>query len=75
MTEGDEKVSERVGRLQEIAEKLDSEVSFLAWELRPTALDELGLVDAIGAFVTEWSRHSDLRRLSRFKVSQAKVEP
>lgn len=47
----------RVERLQEIAERLDSEVSFLAWELRPTALDDLGLADAIGAFVHEWSRH------------------
>ncbi len=48
---------QRATRLQQIAEMLDSEVSFLAWELRPTALDELGLSDAIGTFVREWSRH------------------
>ena len=53
--------SDRVERLQEIAELLDSEVSFLAWELRPTALDDLGLVDAVGTFVTEWSRHYDIQ--------------
>ena len=50
----------RVERLQEIGERLDAEVSFLAWELRPTALDDLGLVDAVGAFVTEWSRHYEI---------------
>lgn len=47
----------RATRLQQIAEMIDSDVSFLAWELRPTALDELGLTDAIGTFVKEWSRH------------------
>ena len=52
-----EEFATRVERLQEIAQQLDSEVSFLAWELRPTALDDLGLVDAVGAFVNEWSRH------------------
>ena len=50
----------RVNRLQEIAERLDSEVSFLAWELRPTTLDELGLLDAVAAFVNEWSRHYEI---------------
>jgi signal transduction histidine kinase len=53
----DKEVSNRVARLQEIAERLDTEVSFLAWELRPSALDDLGLVEALRAFVKEWSRH------------------
>jgi PAS domain S-box-containing protein len=53
----DEVLRERTNRLQEIGEMLDSEVSFLAWELRPSAIEELGLVDAIGTFAREWSRH------------------
>jgi PAS domain S-box-containing protein len=56
----DENLSARTTRLQEISELLDSEVSFLAWELRPFALDELGLVDAIGTFVREWSKHYEI---------------
>ena len=56
----DRDLSERATRLQEIAELLDSEVSFLAWELRPSAIEELGLVDAIGTFVREWSRHNGI---------------
>jgi PAS domain S-box-containing protein len=56
----DEPFASRISRLQEISERLDNEVSFLAWELRPSALDDLGLVDAIGAFVNEWSRHYDI---------------
>lgn len=55
-----DELSSRVERIQEIGERLDAEVSFLAWELRPTALDNLGLVDAVGAFVNEWSRHYEI---------------
>ncbi|MEP6787180.1 MAG: PAS domain S-box protein [Acidobacteriota bacterium] len=57
---GHTEIAARVGRLQEIAQQLDSEVSFLAWELRPSALDDLGLRDAVGAFVDEWSRHYEI---------------
>lgn len=55
-----EEFTPRVTRLQEIAERLDSEVSFLAWELRPTTLDDLGLLDAVAAYVDEWSRHYEI---------------
>jgi PAS domain S-box-containing protein len=53
-------IAERVDRLQEIAEKLDGEVSFLAWELRPSILDDLEFVEALENYVSEWSRHSDI---------------
>jgi signal transduction histidine kinase len=53
----DKELQARTNRLQEIGELLDSEVSFLAWELRPSAIEELGLTDAIGTFAREWSRH------------------
>jgi PAS domain S-box-containing protein len=53
----DRELQARTNRLQEIGELLDSEVSFLAWELRPSAIEELGLTDAIGTFAREWSRH------------------
>ena len=57
MVDADPELKERMNRLQEIGELLDSEVSFLAWELRPSAIEELGLTDAIGTFAREWSRH------------------
>ncbi len=49
---------QRLEQTQALAERLDADVDFLAWELRPAALDDLGLVPAIGNFVREWSRHS-----------------
>jgi signal transduction histidine kinase len=50
----------RINRLQEIAEHLDNEVSFLAWELRPSVLDDVEYTKALGNYVSEWSRHSDV---------------
>ncbi len=50
----------RVNRLQEIAEHLDTEVSFLAWELRPSVLDDVEFTKALGNYVSEWSRHSEI---------------
>lgn len=58
---------DRTIRIQQIAELLDSEVGFLAWQIRPTALDELGLAAALETFVVEWSRHYS--RPAEFHVS------
>jgi PAS domain S-box-containing protein len=53
-------VGPRLERLQEVAERLDAEVGFLAWELRPAVLDDLGLPEAANAFVAEWSQHYEI---------------
>jgi signal transduction histidine kinase len=37
------------------AMQIDRDIGFLSWELRPTELEDLGLVDALGTFVREWS--------------------
>jgi PAS domain S-box-containing protein len=44
-----------------IAERLDADVDFLAWELRPVALDDIGLVEALNDYVREWSKHSGVK--------------
>ena len=43
--------------LQRTALRLDSEISFLAWELRPAALDDLGLPEAAKAYIEDWSHN------------------
>ena len=53
-------VCAQVAAVQELAERLDAEVDFLAWELRPTALDDLGLSAALANFVQEWSKHYNI---------------
>jgi PAS domain S-box-containing protein len=44
-------------QLQAMAQQIDSEVDFLAWELRPSILDDFGLTAAMKKYVHEWSVH------------------
>jgi signal transduction histidine kinase len=43
-----------------LAEEIDNALDFLAWELRPAALDDLGLVAALPRFLDEWSAYSNI---------------
>jgi signal transduction histidine kinase len=54
----DAALREKLEHTKRIAERLDADVDFLAWELRPAALDDIGLAEAMGTFVTQWSNHS-----------------
>jgi two-component system sensor histidine kinase UhpB len=41
--------------IEAIAQRIDRDVDHLVWELRPTALDDLGLRAALANYVQEWS--------------------
>ena len=56
----DTTLSSSVDELQEIVKQLDSDVDFLAWQLRPMALDDLGLAAALGNYVKQWAEHFDV---------------
>jgi PAS domain S-box-containing protein len=47
---------DRVDALESTAEQLDQSVDRLVWELRPTALDDLGLRAALANYVQDWSK-------------------
>ena len=44
-----------VESIEAIAQRLDRDVDTLVWELRPTALDDLGLRAALSNYVQDWS--------------------
>ena len=44
-----------VAALEAVAQRLDRDVDQLVWELRPTALDDLGLRAALANYVQDWS--------------------
>lgn len=48
----------RFEQLEEVAQQISREVDTLAWELRPIALDDLGLHVALGNYVKKWSKRS-----------------
>jgi PAS domain S-box-containing protein len=41
--------------------QIDQGIDFLAWELRPAALDELGLTRVLDNYVNEWAQHAGVR--------------
>jgi PAS domain S-box-containing protein len=45
----------QVEALEQVAQQLDRDVDHLVWELRPTALDDLGLRAALDNYIQDWS--------------------
>ncbi len=56
----DAELYDKIDETQLIAKRIDNGVDFLAWELRPAALDDLGLIAALGNYVKQWSQHSGI---------------
>jgi signal transduction histidine kinase len=48
-------------QVEAIAEQLDRDVDFLAWELRPASLDDLGLRITLANFVKQWSDYTGVK--------------
>jgi PAS domain S-box-containing protein len=49
-----DKAQEHFQPLHQIGDQLVQQVHHLAWELRPSALDDLGLLSALANYVEEW---------------------
>jgi signal transduction histidine kinase len=56
----DETARRRLSELKDLAADLGRDFSRMAWELRPMALDELGLRNAITHYLEEWAERSGL---------------
>ena len=52
---------EDIERALTLADRLNRDLDFLSWELRPAVLDDLGLAAALPLFVREWSEHYRIR--------------
>lgn len=52
---------EHFASLKKIVKQLDADVSFLVRDLRPTALDDFGLVVALSNYVRNWSKQFGVR--------------
>ena len=59
--DADERARAKIEQAQETAARLDADVDFLAWELRPAALDDLGLAATLADFVNEFSNHFGIK--------------
>ena len=50
-----------IAGLEQVARQIDRDVNHLVWELRPTALDDLGLRAALANYVQDWSKRVGVR--------------
>ena len=57
----DARLAPQVAALENVAQQLDQDVDHLVWELRPTALDDLGLRAALANYVQDWSIRAGVR--------------
>lgn len=53
-------MAEAIHRANELAETVDRTIDALAWNLRPTALEQLGLVKALETMVQAWSEQFEI---------------
>ncbi len=70
-----DKMRERLAALKGLANGVGSEVNRLAWEIRPTALDDLGLETAIRHLIETWSERLNLRFDLRLAISDRRLNP
>lgn len=54
-------VADQVERTQDVASELDRSVDFLAWQLRPAALDEIGLSAGLNELVGGWAQRFQIQ--------------
>jgi PAS domain S-box-containing protein len=57
----EDELCDQIEEIQKAAEQLDRDVDFLAWEIRPASLDDLGLRVTLGNFVREWERYTGVK--------------
>src|ERR1043165_2810592 len=62
-------------QLQILTERLVEETHHLAWELRPAALDDLGLETAISSYVEKWSERNSIPLDFHSGLSKLRLPP
>ena len=65
----------RVEKLKSLTTDVGQEVNQLAWEIRPTALDDLGLQKAFQQFLEEWAERSTLKFDLHLALNDRRLPP
>jgi signal transduction histidine kinase len=66
---------QRLGELKKLTTELGRDFSRMAWELRPMALDELGLRNAITQYLEEWAELSGLHIDLEIRLGDRRLPP
>jgi signal transduction histidine kinase len=68
-------IRKRIDRLKTLTADAGQEVNHLAWEIRPTALDDMGLQRAVEQFVEEWSERAPLQFDVHLTLNDRRLSP
>lgn len=69
------RVKEGIENLKGLASSVGIEINRLAWEIRPTSLDDLGLQTAVEQFLQEWRERSDLSFELQLMLNDRRLPP
>ena len=69
------KTVEELRSLRDQAMKLDSDLSLLVWQMRPSVLDSHGLASALNSFIREWSKNHDIEAEFHSPSSNTRLPP
>jgi signal transduction histidine kinase len=70
---GNEDAQRRLTELKTLGSTLGRELNRIAWELRPMALDDLGLEGAVTQYLEEWSERSGLKIDLEFELGDRRL--
>jgi signal transduction histidine kinase len=71
----DADITREVAQLRDLTKEIGCEVNRMAWELRPTALDDLGLETAIAQYLEEWGERSQLHFDLQLSLGDRRLSP
>jgi signal transduction histidine kinase len=66
---------QRLAELKHLTTELGHDCSRMAWELRPTVLDDLGLKNAIAQYIEEWAERSGRQIDLEIVISEQRLAP
>jgi PAS domain S-box-containing protein len=70
-----DRLNEQIESLKNRARQLDRDVTFLAFEMRPAVLNNLGLADALRTFISEWSTNYRIPADTHIKLPDRFLAP
>ena len=71
----DPRVVKGIRNLKDLASSVGTEINRLAWEIRPTSLDDLGLQTAVEQLVQEWCERSKLTFDLQLMLNDRRLPP
>jgi signal transduction histidine kinase len=68
-------LAKKAAALKDVTRRMSVDLHRLAWEIRPAALDDLGIETAINQLAMEWGSHSELKFNLQMSLGDRRLPP